>query len=109
VKDQKLSIRYIFLLRSKIPQAPELEYLNRFKEFVEEIRIVDEKGVQLPPASLRTSIVIFENQKFAFTFDRNDNMTLVEALEHVSDSEFQRLNTQYHNIEMISSLYYRRS
>lgn len=108
VKCGKLTLKYVFLLRSRIPQDPEIAFLDRFKEFADEIRTVDEGGVQLQSDSLRPSIVLFQNQRFAFTHDRNDNTTLVEAIEHVSEAEFVRLSDRFRNIEMISSLYFRR-
>jgi hypothetical protein len=106
VKQEKLTIRYVFLMRSKRLSKNDIEFLNRFKRFATEIRIVDEGGSQLQADMLRPSIVLFENQKFAFTHDRGDNMILIEALEHVSPLEFVRLQERFNIISAVSSRYW---
>ena len=109
VASKKLTIRYTFLLRPKEPDEASSKFLDRFKDFAEEIRIVDLKGAYLGPEQLRPSIVLFQNQRTAFTHDRGDNAVMSEADQWIFDDNYERLQTQYATIELTSQVYFRRN
>ncbi len=102
----KLRIRYIFLLGTTEPTQGAIEFLDSFKDFVEEIRIVSQKGHQLAPGELRPSIVLFQNQRTAFTHDRGDNSVLTEADHWIFPGDYERLRKQYGAVELASEVYF---
>ena len=108
VRSKTLSIRYVFLLGARFPDEGTKAFLDSFKDFVEEIRIVDNKGDTLPPEQLRPSIVLFHNQHRAFTHDRGDNTILLEADEWIFEHDFKRLTKRYKTIELASTVFFSR-
>jgi pyrimidine deaminase RibD-like protein len=109
VKSGKLTIRYVFLLRSKEPTDATGQYLNLIKDFAEEIRFIGHEGHHLPPDELRPSIVLFENQRAAFTHDRADTTALLKASEWIFKKDYDRLSKQFSIIELASNVYFRRN
>ena len=108
VKRGKLRIRYVFLLGTEVPTDGARAFLDSFKSFAEEIRIVDQKGHRLSPGQLRPSIVLFDKQRAVFTHDRSENTVLVEADEWIFKEDYERLSKQFDDVEMASSIYFLR-
>jgi len=108
VKSRKLTIRYVFLLATSQPTTGAVAFLDNFKEFAQEIRIVHSKGAHLSPEQLRPSIVLFQSQRTAFTHDRGDNGVLIEADEWIYAPDYERLSRAYDTIEMASEVYFSR-
>jgi pyrimidine deaminase RibD-like protein len=102
----RLTIHYVFLIGTHQPDTQTIKFLDSFKPFAEEIKIVDKKGEHLSAHLLRPSTVLFQTQRVAFTHDRADNAALIEAdewiFEHNYDAQCRRLNM----IEMASSVYF---
>lgn len=105
----RLTIKYVFLLGTHLPDAQTTKFLDSFKPFAEEIRIVEQKGEHISANLLRPSTVLFQTQQVAFTHDRADNAALIEAdewiFEHNYDIQCRRLNM----IEMASWVYFTKS
>jgi|ERR1035441_877581 pyrimidine deaminase RibD-like protein len=106
VKCGKLTIRYVFLLGTDLPTERARLYLDNFKTFAKEIRIVDQKGHRLSPAQLHPSIILFDSQKAVFTHDRSENTVLIEADEWIFKEDYARLSKQFNDIELASTIYF---
>lgn len=102
----KLRIEYIFLLRTEIPEGPVEDIISRFKKFAEKISYISQRNPKLPPESLRPSIVLFETQQIAFTHERADDGSFLEASEWVSQEDYARLHSQFDRIELMSTTYF---
>jgi pyrimidine deaminase RibD-like protein len=109
VRSGKLSIRYVFLVGEKTPGKKACELLDRYKEFSEEIRIVENMGQRLSAAQLRPSIVLFETQKVAFTHDRSDSGEFLGGDEWIFEEGYNRLDRQFAQIELESGVYFSRN
>jgi hypothetical protein len=103
VREKKVVIEYIFLLRTENLTEPVSNYLSKYKSFAKRISIVSQERSQLEPETLRPSIVLFESQQIAFTHDRGDDNKLVDATEWVLDIQYKRLKDQYERIEFVST------
>lgn len=108
VSSGRLSIRYIFLLATNEPAGGTLDFLNSFKDFAEEIRLVNQKGDHLAPEQLRPSIVLFQTRRTAFTHDRSDNAILIEADEWIFEDDYKRLEMRFATVELASSVFFTR-
>jgi hypothetical protein len=106
VKCGKLTIRYVFLLGTEEPTEGARMFLDNFKTFAKEIRIVDQKGHRLSPAQLHPSIVLFDTQKAVLTHDRSENTVLIEADEWIFKEDYARLSKQFDDIELASTIYF---
>jgi hypothetical protein len=109
VQSNKLSIRYIFLVGEKDPGKEARKFLDRYKEFAEEIRIVESMGKRLSAEQLRPSMVLFEKQRVAFTHDRSDSGEFLGGDEWIFEEDYDRLNRQYAQIELESGSYFARN
>lgn len=109
VKNKQASIEYIFLIRTKEPEGQFRDYIDRYKKFAERLAFVSQSDSRIRPESLRPSIVLMETQKAAFTHDRADDSSLLQATEWVAENDYNRLADQYKRIELISTLYYSRA
>lgn len=107
VRNGKLRIEYIFLLRTETPEGWVKEFISRYKDFAEKIAYVSQKDPRLTSDNLRPSIVLFETQQIAFTHDRGDDGTLLEATEWVSQENYRQLNAQFSGIELMSTTFFR--
>jgi len=105
----RLSIRYIFLLGTNEASGDVAKYLDTFRDFADEVRIVDQKGAGISADQLRPSIVLFQNQRIAFTHDRGDNTLLVEADRWIFEHNYEKLSKRFAMIELSSSIYFTRS
>lgn len=108
VRNEKLVIEYIFLLRSAVPMESEGTFLSRYERFAKKIGTLSQLDSRVSPESLRPSIVLLETQQIAFTHDRGDDSTLLEATEWISQEDYRRLHAQFNSIELISTEYFRR-
>jgi class 3 adenylate cyclase/pyrimidine deaminase RibD-like protein len=108
VRAKKVVIEYIFLVRTKEPTEADKNFIDRYKRFARRIRITYPKDPRLSPDILRPSIVLMQNQSAAFTHDRADDSSLLEATEWVSQEHYERLRDQYNRIEVMSRLYFSR-
>jgi hypothetical protein len=109
VRSGKIRIQYVFLLQTNKPTTEEMAFLDRYKAFAEEIRIVDQKGYQWAPEVLHPSIILFEEQRIGFTHDRGDDTVLLEVVEWIFGDDYDLLRTRYAEIELASNLYFRRT
>ncbi len=106
VHAKKIVIDYIFLIRTKELTRADKDFIDRYKRFARRIGIVYPKDPRLSPEILRPSIVLMETQSAAFTHDRADDSSLLEATEWVSQQHYERLRDQYNRIEVMSRLYF---
>lgn len=102
VRQNKLVIQYIFLLRDANVTPDVRDFLSLYEQFAEKISIVSQQDVRLAPESLRPSVVILERQKIAFTHDRFDDGTMIDATEWLFPTDVERLKAQYRRIELLS-------
>lgn len=105
----KLKVFYIFLLPTPTVTEPIATYFEKIKSFAEEIRVIGLDGQHLNPSDLRPSIVLFENQRFAFTHDRADNSAMLQATEWISKEHFALHADHYQRLELASTVFYRRT
>lgn len=104
----KLLLEYVFLIRTPEPTDIAKSFIDRYKQFAGKIGIVHERDPHLTREMLRPSIVLFETQRIAFTHDRGEDSSLLEATEWVCADHFEQLQAQYRRIEVISSPYFNR-
>lgn len=109
VTENKLVIDYVFLIRTPTPTNTVKEFIDRYKQFARKIAILQEEDQRLTPDMLHPSIVLFETQRIAFTHDRGDHSSLVEATEWICGDHFNKLQEQYSRIELISTPYFQQS
>ncbi len=108
VHSGQLTIRYIYLLPTEIVTEPTKTYFQKIERFAEEIRVIGVDCRHLNPGDLRPSIVLFEDQKFAFTHDRADNASMLQAWEWITDSDYQRLHKTYQKLKLGSTVIFKR-
>ncbi|MBV9760171.1 MAG: hypothetical protein JO340_06380 [Acidobacteriaceae bacterium] len=106
VASGRVRIRYVFLLATNQPDSASQAFLDSFKDFVHEIKIVTLRGRHAAPEMLRPSIVLFQKQRVAFTHDRGDNGVLTEADEWIFERDYERLRRQFREIELASEIYW---
>ena len=106
VHAKKVTVQYIFLLRTNELTDDVKRFIDRFKRFAGKIKYIHQHDSRLTPEILHPSIVLLENQMVAFTHDRGDDGSLIEATEWVYPDNFKRLQDQYNRIELISTMYF---
>lgn len=106
VRAKKVVVEYVFLLRASEPSGIVKCFIDRYKRFAKKISFVYQNDTRLTPETLHPSIVLFENQRIAFTHDRGENSTLIEATEWIAEDDFKRLQEQFKRIELISAVYF---
>jgi class 3 adenylate cyclase/pyrimidine deaminase RibD-like protein len=106
VHENRVVIDYVFLIRTRIPTNGDKKFIDRYKRFARRIGLVHPKDPRIPPELLHPSIVLMEKQKAAFTHDRADDSSLLQATEWVSEYHYQRLRDQFKRIEVMSRPYF---
>jgi class 3 adenylate cyclase/pyrimidine deaminase RibD-like protein len=106
VHAKKVVIEYVFLVRGKDLSEGERNFIDRYKQFARRIATVYPTDRRLPPGIIRPSIVLMQNQRAAFTHDRADDSSLLEATEWVTEQHYERLQNQYNRIEVMSRTYF---
>jgi len=106
VRYKKVKIRYIFLLGRDLPDPQTEAFLDAFKSFSAEIRIIDKRGSDVAAAELKPSVVLFEDQHIVFTHDRGDNGVLIEADEWRDEQNFEKWSRRVDILKLASSVYY---
>lgn len=106
VHSKKVEIEYIFLLRSREPTQVEKDFIDKYKRFAKRIATVYQQDPRLPPETLHPSIILMESQLAAFTHDRSDDSSLLQATEWIYQHDYERLLDRYKQIELMSALYF---
>lgn len=108
VRQKKLVIQYVFMLRDEFLTDSMNDFLSMYERFADRISVISEDESRLQAEMLRPSIVLLERQRIAFTHDRLDDSTMIDATEHLFPSDFERLQTQYRSIELLSRCIFKR-
>lgn len=106
VEEKKVVIEYIFLIRKPTPTGRVKAFIDQYQQFARRIAILHERDPRLTADMLHPSVVLFETQRIAFTHDRGEDSSLLEATEWVSEDHFEKVQNQYRRIELISASYF---
>jgi len=102
----RLEIEYIFLIRTPAPEGEVKEFIARYERFARRISYLFQGDPRLPIDDGRPSIVLFDSQRIAFTHDRGDDGSLIQAIEWVSEDHYTRLCAHFARVEFISTTYF---
>jgi pyrimidine deaminase RibD-like protein len=104
----KLLTDYIFLLRSRdcLQDDSVIAFLDRYKPFSREIRVVFADSTRVNHENIQRSIAVLENEKIAFTHDRDNDGRIVDPIEYRGSEDYNRLEMLYEEIAMDSHKYF---
>jgi hypothetical protein len=108
VRENRLVIQYVFLVRDEFLTDPVRDFLSMYEQFADKISVISQDESRLSAQMLRPSIVLLERQRIAFTHDRLDDSTMIDATEHLFPSDVERLQNQYRRIELLSRRIFKR-
>ncbi|MEY2539278.1 MAG: diaminohydroxyphosphoribosylaminopyrimidine deaminase [Verrucomicrobiota bacterium] len=106
VENGKIELEYVFLLRREELSEIERSFIDGYKKVARRISILHPKHPWVSPEFLRPSIVLLERQRIAFTHDRGDDTTLLQATEWLLPQDYDRLSVQFTKLQLASTPYY---
>lgn len=104
VKSGKLTIEYVFLLRSRESlSSNEVNlFIERYKTFSKAIRLVFEDRTRLHHIDIQNSIALLTDRRTAFTHGRDNDGRIIDAVQWISPDDYKRLEEQYDRVRMDS-------
>jgi pyrimidine deaminase RibD-like protein len=109
VEQKKAEFDYVFLLRQEQLSEVEKCFIDGYKTLAKRIQILHPGHPWITPEIERPSIVLLENQKIAFTHDRNDkDGTLNKSTEWLFLEDYNRLHAQFKMLQSASAPYFER-
>ncbi len=108
VASGKLTIEYIFLLRShELLDSEEIvSLIARYKEFSKEIRLVYEDSTRLLQEDIQNSVALLTDRRTALTHGRDNDGRILDPIHWIAPDDYKRLNERYERVKMDSHLFF---
>jgi hypothetical protein len=108
VREHKLSIEYIFLLLSSksLNESAVQYFLQRYKSFSREIRLVFEDITTLKSEDIEDTLALLTDHRIAFTHRRGYDGNIDNPVKWTSNSDYERFVEKYDRIKVDSKEYF---